>query len=170
MLTVADLREHIATDLGDAALQRLLDAAIAEIERVAGPSGSRTVLLEGRGRFLLLPVEDPLITEVREDVDGANLLLAADDWRRRGALLERLATGTNPRTTWLGQVSVTFTTTDEELRDRVALALVQIDLAQQPALTSQQIGEWRETYAAPADVEAARREILASLAAPIGAL
>jgi hypothetical protein len=170
MLTVADVREHLQTDLPDGALERLLDAAYAEIERVAGPAGTRTVVLEPGGRYLVLPVDEGVITAVREDVDGANLLLAADDWRRRGTLLERLATGTNPRPAWAGRVSVTLDVADDAVRDRVALALVLIDVQAQPGLTSQQIGEWRETYAPGTDLAAARREVLASLIAPIGVL
>lgn len=169
MLTVPDVREHVTTDLSDAAIQRLLDAAYADIEREIGPAGERTVVLEAVGRYVVLPLDELTITAVVEDADGLRTSLAADDWRRRGVVLERLSTGTNPRTSWLGRVEVTLAPDDEALRDRTALALVQLGVEAHPGLASQQIGEWRETYLS-ADQEAIRRELLAALHAPLGVL
>ncbi len=164
MLTVAQLREHVATDLPDTALTRLLDAAYADIERVVGPPGQRTEVFSPSGRWILLPAA-ATVTAVREDLDGAPVDLDPTDWRLRGQLLERLATGAHPRTAWLGSVRVTYSLDDEALRDRVAIALVMLDVAARPGLESQQIGDWRETYAP--DVAAARAQILAEITQPL---
>lgn len=165
-LTVDDLRLHVTTDLGDAALGDLLDAAYEAIDLHAGTSGAITeVISAGPGDLLMLSRPASAITSVKEG-RSFDTTLSTDDWELVGdQLLHRLDDGTNPRTSWYRRIEVTYTRlTDAAERDRVAIALVKLDLDTNPGLSSQRIGEWAETFEATDSYSEARAAILASLA------
>lgn len=131
LLTVAQLREHVETDLDDAALQRILDAEEAAIVGRYGAHASATELLRGGDRLLFLTRPAQAIASVTEEVDNvftepSVTLLAADDYRiwEDGRYLERLATGTNPRLYWGDRVTVVYTPADETAQR--TLILVQL--------------------------------------------
>lgn len=120
LLTVAQLRAHVETDLDDTALQAILDSEEGEIVKRYGAHASATELLRGGERLLFLTRPAASITSVTEEVDGvfaepSVTVLAADDYRiwQGGRYLERLTTGTNPRLYWGDRVTVVYTPADE---------------------------------------------------------
>lgn len=67
LATLTQIREHVETDLSDAALEHLVDAADTAILQIAGPhDGERTVELNGGFQDLLLPSPAASISAVSE--------------------------------------------------------------------------------------------------------
>lgn len=151
ILTVDELRKHVNSDLVDDALQRLLDAAEEAIVDRAGAPGARTEIVGGGSRFISVARPISAVTSVTEAWLETSTTLSADDYLIRSGdlLIERLNTGTNPRRTWYGDVTVVYTPVDDtETREAVQIDLVKLALAYSPLLTGQQIGSWSEQYAA----------------------
>lgn len=162
LLSVAELKEHISTSLGDEALQRLLDAAEEQIVAAVGDSGETTELLRASGPLLALSRVAESISDVVED----DVTLAADDYELQpgSRLVRRLSDGTNARRRWHGWVDITYLPLDDSSRREMAqVALVKLDIATNPTLASQTIGSWSETYATNASYTQTRADILASL-------
>jgi len=177
MLTVADLRLRLDTQLGDTALQSLLDSAYQAIEQRVEPSGPITEYLSARGELLMLSRPADVISDVLEFVwagqDGVELDDTDFELRSSGQTLRRLTTGTNPSRWWRGKVSVTYLPRDDEaLRDSVAVQLISLDVNTKFGLTSQTIGTWSESYESrPGYGYAEQREsILESLKPMVGIL
>ena len=168
-LTVADLRGFVSSELSDASLQLLLDAAYDEIVDYAGPSGPCNELIDpGVGDLLMLSRPAESVGTVIEDMwyGGDETTLAADDYevRSSGQTLRRLHTGTNPAWGWRGRVDVTYTPRGgDDNRKVVQLELVKLTIAFDPALASQTIGQWGETYRAGKSYASQHAEILATL-------
>jgi len=131
ILTVTQLRQHVTSGLNDDALQRLLEDAERDITARFGAAGEVTEYLDGGWRELVLRRRAGTITTVTEASEGDDaLILEDDDYRVHGYLLRRLDTGTNPRSTWQGEVKVVHTPPDTEVdRVRLQVALVKLDLA-----------------------------------------
>jgi hypothetical protein len=156
ILTVDEVREHVVTQLGDDALQRLLDAAEYLIVERAGPAGARTEVLAGGYR--LISVSRPIdtaqaiaITERSPYGDDTVTTLQANDFliHSGGMLIERLTTGDHARSRWYGRPVMAYTPlNDAALRAEVQIDLVKAALSYNPGLTMQQIGSWSEQYAA----------------------
>lgn len=170
LLTVAQFREHAATTLVDDAIQRLLDDAEAEITAYAGPVGSVTEYPAGGGSILTLSRRVSSVGSIAETRYSTTTTLAVDDWRQRsGYTLERLRTGTNPRTGWASDVTVTYTPADDTAtRKMVQLELCKLEIATNPGLASQTVGAWTEQYTANSawNPEEARASILSRLREP----
>lgn len=153
ILTVGEFREFVETDLDDASLQVLLDAAEEAILAYAGAPDEVTQLVDGGVARLPLARRASAITSVTETRGTMTTTLAADDYRLRaeGYVLERLRTGTNPRSLWYGLVTLTYApAADAETRKAVQIDLVKIDLATQAgggSLRSQTIGDFSESFA-----------------------
>ena len=166
-LDVDGLRLHIVTGLDDEALTLKLAAAYEAIDEYLGTdTGSYSELLrQPSGDLLMLSRRASAITSITEGVNE----LAADDYELRasGQMVRRLYTGTYPANRWLGRVDVTYVPlADDNERDRVAIALVQLDLNFNPGLVAERVGDHAETYSAPqADVgyQQQRAQILSSL-------
>lgn len=131
ILTVTELRQHVASGLPDDALMRLLEAAENDITAKFGAAGAVTEYLDGGFETLVLGRRVGTITSVKEWFDtAAPTTLSTDDYRIDGYMLHRLDTGTNPRSTWAGQVQVIHTPPDTEVdRVRLQVQLVKLDLA-----------------------------------------
>jgi hypothetical protein len=146
-----DLREHVTTDLGDDALQRLLDYAEALINRRIGPPGDRTEIIRGGGLYISTSRPIDTVTSVTETTWGDTLSLDPLDYRLRsgGYLLERLQTGPNSRFHWWGDVTVIYAPVDDDaIRTGVQLALCDLALNAHPGLTAETIGAWSQQFAA----------------------
>jgi hypothetical protein len=95
--------------------------------------------------------------------------LADDDYRLApsGSLLIRLSDGTNPRSCWYGRVEVRYTPfVDGAERDRVAIALVKLDVNHNPGSVQETIGSWSEQQSQGSESYATERAaILASYGA-----
>ena len=136
ILSVAELREHIETDLGNDALQRLADAAEKNIDRASGGTGAVTETFNEwgfpRGRDRIIHASRPIgtITSIKErdDPDGTQTTLSADDYRQEGDRdLVRLRDGTNPRLFWAQHTELIYSpTTDSALRASVQIDLVKL--------------------------------------------
>ena len=154
LLTVDQLREHIVTSLVDDAIQRLLDDAEAAIVAYAGPVGSITELVPGGGLNIVLsrPIDaaGDVASVIERATSSSPSTLATDDWALRGSfVLERLRTGTNGASWWRDRVSVTYTPIDDTAtRKIVQVDLVRLEIAFNPALASETVGSWTQTYAA----------------------
>jgi hypothetical protein len=157
LLTVEELREHVASGLPDDALERLLDAAEAAINAEIGPAGQRVEHVDGGGTVLILRHPAASVALVREngrDVD-------ADDYHIEGYLIRR------DRGRWGSRVAVTYTPADDDAtRKAVQIALVQLDLNYEPGMEQQTAGNWNEMFVG--DYEAERRKVLARLAPSTG--
>jgi hypothetical protein len=149
LLTVDELREHVTTSLGDDALQRLLDDAEAAITAYAGEVGAAVEIVSGGSPTLTVgrPIES--ITSVRER-DGwqTPTTLATDDYEQIGPfVLGRLRYGTNSAPTWRGPVRVTYAPVDDTAtREIVQLELVKLAISFNPALASETVGAWTQTF------------------------
>jgi hypothetical protein len=170
LLTTAEYRAFDpVADIEDAALQLLLDAAEADIVRVAGPVGSYTEYVDAGGRLTILGRQAAAIGSVTETarLSTSPVTLSADDYLLwpRGTVLERLGTGTHPRSYWSGRVTVTYTLADDsDIRKVVQRDLVSLALNYSPGLTSTTVGSWTEMYSqAVGAQEQERQSILARL-------
>jgi len=164
-LTVVALRAHLETDLEDAALQRFIDDAESEVIRRYGERSTQTDTFTGEilATALFLSRKATVITTVVEEVAGTETTLASDDYRLRyeGRQIQRLATGTNPRTTWGEVVTVVYEPKDELAnRLRVSVDLVKLAVAYN-ALDSEAAGDYS---AKSVRYEKERAEILGRLA------
>lgn len=152
MTVTADIiHEHIETDLGDDAIDRLIDDAVAAIDERVGTTAEQTVTLRGGDRYIFLPqpITDAAdISEIVERHGASEFTLDTDDWRWIGGRqVERL--GSNDSPTWWGWVSgfacdivVTYTPrADGDRRDRVTIDLVRLAL-QHNALGSERAGDY----------------------------
>lgn len=174
-LTVEELREHVTSALEDEPLQRLLDAAWQAITKVAGPETASAAVLDGGYSYLTLPRRASAITQIIEwfGLSGARVLTVgnyrlSDD----GISIRRLTSGDLASDYWVGPVQVEYVAADDEAeRQVVQIALVRLFLNHHPGSTSEQIGDWQETFAANSVFNYAieRDAILATLA-PTGAL
>jgi len=109
LLTVAQIREHVETDLPDDALQRIIDSEDAEIIRRFGAAATQTETLRGGESYVFLSRLVSTITSISEEVSGTTTTLATDDydlWWNQA--LERDDSGTNARSTWGDRVTVVY--------------------------------------------------------------
>ena len=170
LITVADWRTHVESDLSDAAVQRLIDDADALIVREHGPHAELTLTVPGlneRMLFLERPISDP--ADISSLVESWSFL-AGPLYRTLdetdffvwygGRGLERLQTGTHPAWGWAERVAITYTpTVDDARRIRVTIDLVRI-AAQYEGLSAQTVGDHAETFTSYATE---RAELVASL-------
>lgn len=116
LLTPAELRDHVETDLSDAALQRFLDSEEAEIVRRYGPHATASETLAGGGRWLVLARDAAAVTAVVETMGDVETALDVDTYRLwPGGRIERLGAS------WAPRVAVTYTPRDETAQRRLAL-------------------------------------------------
>ena len=112
LLTTSEIRDHVETDLVDGALDRITDAADAEIIRRLGPLATHTQVVSGNGgRYLFLTRKSSAIVSADERVfssddivDGSptDYSLETDDYSllSDGYRVERLSSGTNASEYW----------------------------------------------------------------------
>lgn len=160
LVTPAELKEHVETDLGDVALQRIIDAAEADCVALAGAVDSaRVETLRGGDKFLFLPVPASAFTSVVETVspNGTPTALIPADYQvwNGGWQIERLGASY-----WGWEVVVTFTpVTDDTRRTMVVINLCKLEL-QYNGLVQESAGGMSMTVG---DYEQKRRQILSRL-------
>lgn len=158
ILTVTQLRQHVASGLADDALMRLLEAAENDITAKYGAAGAVTEYHDGGFEALVLGRRVGTITSVKETFDTDALTLSTNDYRIDGYMLWRLATGDNPGYAWSGQVQVVHTPPDTEVdRVRLQVALVKLDLAYSGYVAESTQDESRSPMP---DYQLARRRLL----------
>ena len=165
LLTVTELRQHVETDLLDAALQRYLDANETEIIRRYGPHATATETLRGGSAWLLLSRDALSITAVTETVLETATTLAADDYElwHGGASLWREQDGTHTRWAWGDEVTVVYVPVDTSAQRTAVLVKLCVLDVQYSGLKSESIGggDHGETTA---DYPTERERLLRSLA------
>ena len=167
-LDVDGLREHVESSLSDDALGLLLDAAYETIDALIGPPGyddapaSVTEVLTGvAGPLFMLAKPAEAITLITEH----DTELAEDDYRMMSnQLVMRLDTGTNSRRSWYRRIIVTYEpVSDAATRDRVAVALVKLELDHQPGVSAERLGDHSISFGSGSSYTEDRDAILASL-------
>ena len=151
LIDVNDLREHIETDINNAALEALIDAADQEIVESLGEHSSTGTVSEqhiggDKALFLNRPYES--ITSVTERRGTTTTVLADDDYRSwyGNRLLERLALeATNPQANWAEITTVVYTPVDDDAsRIRATIDLVKLAV-QFTGVKSERIGDYATT-------------------------
>jgi len=149
-VNLTTLRTFVETDLGDAALQVILDAAEEDLTKAVGPEGGMIEERDMDGQpnlWLDRPAES--ITSVTEtDSAGTVTTLVAADYHLHPGhgRLQRLATGTNPASGWTGRVTVSYVPDDLNRRNRAIAQLVEMDLAFRPGAASEGVGDFSRTH------------------------
>lgn len=146
LLTPAQFREYMADDvaLSDDVLSVMLDANEAAInKRIGAPTGAiETVYAYG---LSILPLRDePASITTVTDYYGSTAIEAAvdDDYRQRGAALERVSGG------WGNYTVVEYLPVNRAAERIVVLVeLMKCDLNYEPGLSSQAGGGAQESYA-----------------------
>lgn len=169
-LTPDEYRALHQTALEDAALQMLLDAALADIVAFTGTADDTIVEWFTGGRAMLaLTRPASSITSIVEVswYDGSETTLAVDDYLLdpTGYLLYRQRTGTNPRSAWWGRVVVTYEGRDTAaLRDAVQADLVHLAETYTPGVGLEVVGAWTQQYVQAMDANSRiRADILSRL-------
>ena len=178
LLTVAELRTHVETDLVDNAVQRLLDDVDAEIIDRLGPLASQTevhssgpltetslwsYVITGNGHHLYLRRKAASITSVVERINQTNYTLGADDYLMLsdGRRVERLQGSTYPALEWSGIITIIYAPVDETAsRKRLEADLVKLAAAYS-ALSSQSVGDVK--LAGLSDYQAEREKLFRAL-------
>lgn len=127
LLSPADLRVHIETDLSDAALQLILDSEDGEIVRRYGDPDTATEYSYAGGPTITLRRSAISVdTIVEQYIDFTEKTLDPADYRLEpnGRVIHRLQTGPNPLLTWPNYVLVTYVPLDTS--DRRKLVLIQL--------------------------------------------
>jgi len=149
-LTVAQFKEHLETDLLDAALQRYIDDAEAEIVKVAGVLTTETDVVKHatQANTLFLSRKASTITTAVEELEGPEgtftaTTLGPTDYRLDGGhQLKRLSSGPNPRATWGDLVTIIFLPeSDAAMRLGVSIDLVKLSV-QFSGLDAEKVGDW----------------------------
>jgi hypothetical protein len=143
-MTLVTLRTFVETDLGDAPLQALLDAADEDLTAAVGPDLADVEKqdMDGQG-FLFLTRPAAVITSITEYSGGVTITLVASDYELQPNKkdIRRLSTGTNAAYGWNGTVTVSYTPDDLKKRDRTIVQLVELDLAFRPGAKSENVGD-----------------------------
>lgn len=144
LLTVAELEEHIETDLPITALDRLIADAEQEIVQRFGEHATQTDRTYGGFHLLVLSRPADSITSATEIIGETTYNLVADDyelWPDK-VRLKRLTTGTNPRSAWGDVVEVSYAPVDETAkRKRVMIDVIKLAIEHR-GLASEKVGDY----------------------------
>lgn len=166
-LTVEELRAQVETDLADADLQLLINAAEQAVARVAGPLGDVVEIRAGGSSIVILNRRAATISTIREagqdeDLDPDDFWLRSDQ-----RSIDRLETGPDPSSTWRGPVVVTYSPVDDVAeRKAIAIKLVELDLSSTPGVLGFTEGNWSIQFPNGETWGATRADLL-SAAAPL---
>lgn len=156
LLTVDELREHISTSLVDDAIQRLLDDAEAAITAYAGPAYEdlmdplEELVSGGSARISVSRPIGSIDSVTERDGWSTPVFLETDDWEQTSRFtLGRLRYGTNRWSVFRDPVRIAyFPVDDTATRKMVQVELIKLEIAFNPALSSETVGAWTQTYTA----------------------
>ena len=156
---LAALRERVGPGPSDDVLEALLAAALEAIDlRYGTASATKREYVQPFGQWARLGLRASAVTTVLEgtdEVDSDHYAL----WDG-GHYLRRLDDNEDPAL-WNGWVDVTYTPLSEAAeRDRVTVALVDLDLNRPAGLTGITVGPWSEQYAQGDDAYLKAREAI----------
>ncbi len=161
-ITVADVREKVPNDLGETAVQRLIDSAVKAIARAAGNATAQVETADASGsKWFVLSRKSTAFTSITERRRHSSdaVTLSSDDYRKIGDYtLLRLTDGTNGASFWGKEVVVTYTPeVDTTVRDRVTLDLCMVDINFQAYDREKSGADWEGEQK---DYKGRRRELL----------
>lgn len=159
--TTTELREHVETDVSDAALQRLIDAEYSALIKTFGAEETQVDHLAGDvDRIHLTRISQSITSVVERNASGLETTLSADDYRAEmgGKALRRLSDGKNPGSCWAAQVRVTYASDDDYLMTVVELVRLRL---QYKALQSERSGDHSETAV---DFQTERQKLMRGIA------
>jgi hypothetical protein len=160
-MTLVTLRTFIETDLANAPLQVIMDAADEDLTLAVGPDATDVQKDDMVGEeFLYLTRRAATISAITEFSGGVLTTLVANDYELQpsGTSLRRLSTVTHPATGWEGTVTITYVPGDLNRRDRALVQLVQLDLDYRHGAKSESIGDYSRSQE---DYNTARAKIIA---------
>lgn len=164
-LTIEELRQHVTTELGDEALQMLLDGTKAMIVGVYGATPGVDEKDGGQSYVFLRYPAASIEAVIETGDDGADVELDETDYFLRDdrVSLLRLETGPNPRVGW-GDSMVVYETPDIDAALNLAqIALCKLELNSNPGITGETIGSWSEQSNSGVTSARERQEILDAL-------
>ncbi len=169
IITVADLREHVETDLPESALQRLIDDAdqmVVDTYGEHGPATQTDDLYGDPGSEYVFPERpiDAVTTVTEYTTETTSQVLDPTDYRvlHQGKSLLRLRNGSNPAVGWPYRVVVAYViATGENPRRRgVVIDLVRLSINHSSGLRSERAGDYAVSYG---DSEGERLKVLRRL-------
>ena len=160
--TTTEVGARVETDLGADDLQRIIDAAHADVVLYYGEDSQHVEHAGGGERYVYLTRQSDSITAVVESVGETDTTLSSDDYdvTDRGWSLRRTTDGTNPRGTWNARVKVTYVPEIDRRRFDVVVDLVKLSLANS-GFDSESTGDYSTAHTA--DYATKRRAILSRL-------
>lgn len=164
-LTTDDVRERIDTSLNETAVQRVLDAAEAAVERSAGNATVETEQMDASNSAkLTVSRRSTATTSVaeRRRHSSDEVTLSSNDYRKIGAItFLRLNSGDNPASFWGKEVTIVYVPeVDTDLRDRVTLDLCMLDIEFSAFDREKKGADWEGEQK---DHKARRRALLAQI-------
>lgn len=141
--TVAELKEHVETDLPTAALQRLIDDADQDVVSRYGADATQTDDLDGGSEFLFPTRRISSITSITESSGNTDTVIAVSDYRlmNGGRMLQRRTGGVNSASRWYPRVTLVYVPVDDAYRrKRVVIDLVHLAIKYN-ALSSEHAGD-----------------------------
>jgi hypothetical protein len=145
LITITEFREHYETDLSDTALQRIIDSQEALMVRRFGPHETQSQVFNPNYSKVLYPYRRiSSIMSIVEKVGDEETTLETDDYDviATGRRIDRLSTGTNPRTYWEGRVTVIYVPTGQaDERKMVLIDLCKLT-CEYNALKSENSGDY----------------------------
>lgn len=160
---VAQVQARYETDLEAADIEVVIDAAYQEITDEYGADDSQVDILRGGHRDIYMSRKALTISSVVETIGATDTTLSADDYEisQSSWALKRLDTGTNKRSTWGAEVTITYTPVANAQRIEACIKLVILSL-EYSGTQSDKVGDVSKT--ALPDYHAQRRAILKTLA------
>lgn len=155
IITVADLREHVETDLPESAIQRLLDDAdqlVVDTYGAHGPAVQTDDLYGDSGSEYVFPTRpvDAVTTVTEYTSETLSTVLDPTDYRvlHNGQSLLRLRNGSNPSVGWPYRVVVVYViaTTENPRRRGAVIDLVRLSINHSSGLRSEQAGDYSVSY------------------------
>ncbi len=149
-MTLIELKTFVETDLADAALQVVLDAAEEDLTKAVGPEGGMIEdrQMEGQADFWTERPVGRVTSATETDDAGTVVTLAASDYRLHPSKtrVTRISTGTNPASGWTGRVTLNYVPADLAARNRAIVQLVELDLAFRPGARSENLGDFSRAH------------------------
>lgn len=163
-LTVAELRQHVESDLGDPALQRLLSDAYSVVRERAGSTDPVTSRYVGNGDSVIWLGGRVAAVPLTSVTENGTVLVEGTSYRvlYEGRGIERIDPVTLRARAWGADVTVVYNRADDDARrKRVVIDLCKLAL-QFDGTQSNSVGDWSQTNP---EYQRAREQVLRGLVA-----
>lgn len=167
MLSIANIRTLLETDLSDAALNLVALSEWDDLIARYGDDGERTVTVVGGHGDLVLFTPANSVGEIKElsyQGSATEVVLEAGDFilLHGGRVLRRLGTGPNSAEAWSSVVQVKYTPVSRaNLRNRVHVDLIKLVMAHN-GVNEEWFGDYKSKF--PTSYHTARERIMRQMA------